>query len=60
MRGGKRDNAGRPKKPPGTLAKDLKPVRGIRLTDPEYTKVREYIKELRAQERQGSGSQEEE
>jgi hypothetical protein len=58
MRGGKRNKAGRPSKPPGTLAKDLKPVRGIRLTDTEYAAVKAYIKHIRAQEQKGPGSEE--
>jgi hypothetical protein len=43
VRGGIREGAGRPPGPTGKARK----MRSMRLTDTEYTLVREYVKELR-------------
>ncbi|MBU2701158.1 hypothetical protein Ga0466249_002272 [Sporomusaceae bacterium BoRhaA] len=44
-KGGKREGAGRPS---GTLRPSGKKARNFRLTDEEYEKVKELIKQLRA------------
>lgn len=46
-RGGKQPGAGRPV---GTLRPSGKKPRNLRLTDEEYEKVKEFIKQLRATE----------